>query len=134
MIPKQIWRLGNFIDDEAIQELDYIWVGTPGTAASMMSSNHHNKIQIYGKDCREIGKHIVVALNALNEPAAQPRDDNDREIIRNLMQSRMMGSMARAGIFHILNLDSVSIDFDKALDAASRRQLDAIVEKCKHFV
>jgi hypothetical protein len=70
-------------------------------------------------------------------------DDEDRALIRAAMAYRSgadsinevyLGSMAKAGLYHVLGLRLTSEDFDKALDQANRMQLDLLLSGCKHVI
>lgn len=132
VIARKIWILGD--SDGSSQDIDHVWTGKPGVAAYISDPSHYAKISVNGQNCETIAGRIVDLLNAEGITATSPKDDADRALILVTMRNPDMGSMALAGLYHVLALDYGSAGFQQSLNAASRTQLDVLLEKCRHYL
>ena len=69
--------------------------------------------------------------------------ERDKELIRRAMEYRSgsdscnslyMGSMATAGLYHILGLQYGKGGFDEALEKARRKQVDQLLKACDNII
>lgn len=79
-------------------------------------------------------------MTEFSRAMASMSDDEVRKLINEVMDATIghgipiMGSMARANMYHILGLGYGQGDFKAALKVASRTKLDGLLDKAAHYI